>query len=205
MTAKFKRRATDNISPNLFKDRGSSLNLFKPFGKDSNLPSLHCCDQVKMSQEFIQEIFRIMVALANTTGGVILCPATLQLKKRDLVLNGISKKHLDPFKEKLNSELEKMIKPSLKVKMWVIRMEDEIDRNVLAIMIPASRACPHMMIGNNENAIYIYNQSTPMRADLSGIEQLFQRKLLRKTQIPISPDNRPHVVLTDEELKMLLS
>jgi predicted HTH transcriptional regulator len=204
MTAKFKR-ATDYISPDIFKNRGESLKYLKPFGKGPNLPSLHCCDHVDMSQEFVHQILRIMAALANTKGGAILCPATLEKEPLDLALNGISRKSLDSFKQKLNSELERNINPRLDVKMWTIRIEDEVDCNVLAIIIPASRACPHMLIGDNENAIYLYKQATPIRADISGIEQLFQRKLARKTQVPISPDNSPHVVLTDEELKMLLS
>lgn len=202
MNKKFNRRATDKISPQLFRPQVKQTDL-KAFGNDAKLPSLHCYDVAEITPGFIQEILRTTVALANTHGGVILYRAVFDAKSRELTLRGISRRRLQRFKEDLAAEITRNIIPALEVKMWMIEVEGEKDQYVLAFMIPASRACPHMMTGNNENMIYIYEHAGPMRADLFDVEQLFQRKLARKTNLSAA-DSNLGIELTEEELNVLL-
>ena len=202
MNRKFNRRATDKISPQLFRPQAKKKDL-AAFGNDVCRPSLHCYDVAAVTAPFIQEILRTTVALANTSGGVVLYRAEFDSRSCRLTLHGIFRKRLQRFKVDLAARIARDIIPALEVKMWMIEVERQKGRYALALMVPASRACPHMLTVNDENMIYVYEHARPMRADLFDVEQLFQRKLVRKMR-GSGGDDHASVELTEEELKFLL-
>ncbi len=197
------RRAMDRISPQIF-----STSLKKDYlntGVDSSRPpAIHCYESAPLTPEFIQDVLRSTVALANTHGGVILFNAQFDAQEHKWDWCHISRERLQSLQDMLNRKIAADIEPPLDVQIWMIEFKNQKGQYVLVLRVPASRACPHMVTGNDENAIYIYQSDGPMRAGLHDIEQLFQRKITRKINMSVAGD-KTTVELTEEELKVLLS
>jgi len=203
MDKKHNRRAMDRISPQLFTS-ALKKEAFHDLTDDTGRPAIQCYASVTLSPDFIQEILRLTVALANTHGGLILFNAVFDEKTPALTLNRIPRERLQQLKEELRVKIAADIEPALEVRIWMIEVKNRKDQYVLVLRIPASRVCPHMVTGNEENAIYIYQSDSAIRAGLDDIEQLFQRKLARKINMSVSGDNLS-VDLTEEELNTLFS
>jgi hypothetical protein len=204
MNKKYNRRAMDRMSDRLFTSFISSLKkeAFRVFPDDMRGPVIHCYDSIRISPDFIQEVLRLTVALANTHGGLVFFNAILNEKIPSLTLNRISHERLQWLKEELKVKIAADIEPALEVRLWMIEVKNRKDQYVLALRIPASRACPHMVTESGENAIYIYRSNCAVRAGLNDIEHLFQRKLARKINMSVSGDHLS-VDLTEEELDTL--
>jgi predicted HTH transcriptional regulator len=203
MDKKYNRRAMDRISPQLFTS-ALKKEAFRDLADDTGRPAIQCYDSVTLSPDFIQEILRWTVALANTHGGLILFNAIFNDETLALTLNRIPRKRLQQLKEKLTVKIAADIEPALEVRIWMIEVKNPKDQYILVLRIPASRACPHMVTGNEENAIYIYHSDSAIRAGLNDIEQLFHRKLARRINMSVSGDSL-NVDLTEEELNALFS
>ena len=192
MVTFFNRRLTDRLSPK---------QLLQHDANGLPIPQLVAFELDNGSLKLITEVTRTIVAFANTQGGLIVIGAKKQLSAPPQLI-GATAKEISRIHKKLGEMIATNIQPSLEVTIWRLPVKNQPNKEVLSLMVPASRACPHVVV--SENAIYVFEQ-TAVQASIDVVESLFERKLIRRHLLPSRQQGDRSVDLTEEELKALLS